>query len=77
MGLIARPRGVKGIIQAFLGNEKHLWMWDYNSMKLELEKIGFTEIRRGYFNDSEDPMFKSVEEQGRFVDAVDIQCKKP
>ncbi|HYX18495.1 MAG TPA: methyltransferase domain-containing protein [Nostoc sp.] len=77
MGSITRPRGLKGIIQTFFGNGKHLWMWDYKSLKLELENIGFTDIRIAYFNDSEDPMFKSVEDQERFVDAVAIQCKKP
>jgi hypothetical protein len=77
MGSLSSSRGIIGIIQGILSNSKHLWMWDYNSIKLELEKVGFTDIRRAYFNDSEDKMFESVEDSGRFVNAVAVQCKKP
>ncbi|MDL5052271.1 methyltransferase domain-containing protein [Oscillatoria laete-virens NRMC-F 0139] len=77
MGTIRKSRGVKGLVASFLSKKNHVWMWDYNSMKLELEKIGFTNIRRANFNDSEDPMFKNVEDERRFIEAVAIQCQKP
>ncbi|NES93904.1 MAG: methyltransferase domain-containing protein [Desertifilum sp. SIO1I2] len=77
MGIIRRSRGLKGLVTSFLSNKNHVWMWDYDSMKSELEKIGFTDIRRADFNDSEDPKFKGVEDEKRFIEAVAIQCKKP
>jgi predicted SAM-dependent methyltransferase len=77
IGILSKPRELKGLIQSWMGNGHHLWMWDYDSLALELEKAGFTNIRRAYFNDSEDLFFNDVEDQGRFIDAVAIQCKSP
>ncbi len=62
-------------------------MWDYPSIHNELSKIGFTEIRRCKFNDSEEEMFKLVEDKSRFLEfmasenkyyeALAIECRKP
>src|SRR5262245_50409478 len=41
LGCEARPRGFAGLIRSWLGNSKHLWMWDYKSMAAELASIGF------------------------------------
>ena len=41
-----------------------------------LKKGGFIEIRNCKFNDSEDLIFKLVENESRFKNAVAIECKK-
>lgn len=76
LGTEARERGLKSILTAVLGNARHLWMWDYISLQAELNKAGFTAIRRCQFNDSSDPMFQYVESEDRFKNALAIECKK-
>ena len=76
LGIKQRPRGIKGFVSSFFGNSHHLWMWDHKSLSLELENAGFREVRECKFNDSEDMMFKHVESEGRFINAVSIECKK-
>ncbi|MBK7888457.1 MAG: methyltransferase domain-containing protein [Bacteroidetes bacterium] len=76
MGITERQRGVKGLINTFLGNAHHMWMWDTKSLAEELRKAGFTAIRACKFNDSEDAMFKHVENAERFENAVAIECRK-
>lgn len=76
MGITERPRGVKGIMNAFLGNAHHLWMWDSKSLGEELRKAGFTQIRECSYNDSADEMFKFVENKERFENAVAFECIK-
>ena len=76
LGINERPRGFKGFISSFLGNANHLWMWDKKSLSEELKKVGFKEIRVCEFNDSEDTMFKHVEDLTRFQNAVSIECRK-
>ncbi|MCI5059301.1 MAG: methyltransferase domain-containing protein [Flavobacteriales bacterium] len=78
MGTTSRPRGIKGFVTTFFGNSKHLWMWDYYSLSGELEKAGFSEIRRCTFKDFQDPAFGFVEyDEDRFRSAVAIECTKP
>lgn len=74
LGIAERPRGLRGLLKSWLGNSQHLWMWDYPSLRRELETAGFTEIRSARIGDSGDPMFAAVEEESRWVDAVGIQC---
>lgn len=74
LGVKQRQRGLKGFLSSFFGNSHHLWMWDNKS--LELKNVGFKNIRECKFNDSEDKMFQFVEDKGRFVNAVSIECKK-
>jgi ubiquinone/menaquinone biosynthesis C-methylase UbiE len=76
MGVEERPKGMKAFLSSFLGNSHHLWMWDKYSLSEELQKAGFKEIRSCKFNDSEDTMFKHVEDANRFENAVAIECKK-
>jgi hypothetical protein len=38
--------------------------------------MGFQQIRRCEFGDSKDPMFKLVEDLGRFVKALAIEARK-
>lgn len=77
LGLIKRPRRWFDFLKSWLGHSGHLWMWDFKSMRWELSSAGFIDIRRCEFGDCPDLMFRDVEEEGRFVDAVAIECKKP
>ena len=77
LGVEVRPRGGAGLIKSWLGNSSHLWMWDYNSLQHELKNAGFVGIRRCAFGDSPDPLFQDVEDSGRFVNAVAVECFKP
>ena len=76
LGIKTRPREIKGFISSFFGNSHHLWMWDSKSLSEELKKAGFSQIRQCSFNDSEDEMFKLVEDIGRFENASAIECRK-
>ena len=76
LGIKERPRGIKGFLSSFIGNSHHLWMWDKKSLSEELKKVGFKEIRVCEFNDSDDTMFKYVEDITRFQNAVALECKK-
>ena len=76
LGAPHRPKGFLQKLSALFGNHHHLWMWDSVSMKEELRKAGFREIRDCKFNDSTDEMFKYVENPERFVNAVAIECRK-
>ncbi|HNZ27375.1 MAG TPA: methyltransferase domain-containing protein [Spirochaetota bacterium] len=76
MGLEKRDRGIKSIFVSALGNAKHLWLWDKESAICQLEKTGFTNIRVCEYNDSEDDMFKLVEEKKRFENSIALEMKK-
>ena len=76
LGIRKRPRSLKELLGACFGNSHHLWMWDDKSISQELAQYGFREIRRCNFNDCEDTMFKLVEGEGRFKNAVAMECKK-
>lgn len=76
LGRESRPRTLVEHLRTALGNSIHLWMWDEYSLKKELEAVGFINIRRCHFGDSQDPMFARVEDPTRFVDqstGVDIE----
>lgn len=68
LGTRQRPRGLVGRLRSLFGNAAHLWMWDAASMRHELERAGFVDIRKAGFGDSGDPMFERVERAERFVD---------
>ena len=77
LGREKRNRGLKGMILEYFGNSHHLWMWDYKSIENELSKVGFVDIRRAVFSDSEDKMFESVEDEGRWTDCLGVESFKP
>ena len=77
LGLETRPRGILGLVKSWLGNSSYLWMWDYNSLQLELVSAGFVNIRPCVFGDASDSLFNDVEEASRFVDAVAVDARKP
>lgn len=74
LGVAERPRGVRGLLRTWLGNNQHLWMWDYPSLRRELAAAGFKDIRPARLGDSGEPMFAAVEEESRWVEAVAIHC---
>lgn len=76
LGLAERPRSAQQLIRSFWGNSHHLWMWDAHSLAHELREAGFINIRSCSFNDCEDEAFSQVEESGRFINAVAIECRK-
>ena len=76
LGKETKGRNFKEKISNLFGNSHHLWMWDYASMKTELVKIGFVNIRRCLYNDSKDAFFELVERESRFINALAIECSK-
>jgi SAM-dependent methyltransferase len=77
LGLESRPRSLKEFIISRLGNSLHLWMWDYKSIELELEKAGFVMVRRAFISDSSDNMFSGVEDKSRWDNCLGVECKRP
>jgi hypothetical protein len=77
LGRRQRLRGLQGLLQHWLGNSAHLWMWDERSLAARLRQHGFVNIRRAACGDSEDPRFAEVENPDRFIDALAIQCARP
>lgn len=76
LGLESRPRGLRGVLSAVLGNSRHLWMWDYESMAKELDAAGFVAIRRAQFGDSAEPRFADVEVEQRWVNCLGVECHR-
>ncbi len=70
-------RGLRSLPRAIFGRSQHLWMWDFKAFVPELETAGFTAIRRAFFGDSGDPVFADVESEGRWVNCLGIECRKP
>lgn len=77
LGKEFRNRNIKDFIYSLFSNSSHLWMWDYKSLYPEIKRAGFTEIRKAYFGDSSDIMFRDVENKERWVDCLGVECKKP
>ena len=76
LGQLIRPRGMYSLMIESFGNTRHRWMWDFSSLHYELGKVGFQNIRPAQFGDSKDPMFRLVEQKGRWENALAIECKK-
>lgn len=74
LGQTTRERGLIGFLRSALGNSRHLWMWDYESLWQELSTAGFEQIRRAYYNDSREPAFLAVEDRSRWVNNLGIEC---
>jgi hypothetical protein len=52
-------------------------MWDFKSLKVELNQVGFDQIRRAHFGDSDHSDFFDVEEEERWVNCLGVECIKP
>ncbi|MEO2012814.1 MAG: methyltransferase [Fuerstiella sp.] len=77
LGKEKRNRGISAFLSEWLGNYQHLWMWDYKSIVRELRDVGFVNVRRAYFGDSEDTMFNLTEDETRWENALGVECQKP
>lgn len=77
LGWEQRERGIRGLLVDWLGNSRHLWMWDYPALNAELADAGFIDIRRAEFGDSEDPRFAEAEREDRWLNALGIECRRP
>lgn len=78
LGRIHHRKDPIGILRRVFGSGRgHLWLWDYKATEKELAQVGFRNIRRAYYNDSDDEMFKAVEDEGRWEGGtVGIDCIK-
>lgn len=76
MGAKTQPKGFFQRLKGTLSNAHHLWMWDHDGLTVEMEKVGFKQIRRCQFNDSDWDAFKLVEDESRFVNAVALEATK-
>lgn len=77
LGYHTRPRGLRAVLREWLGNSRHLWMWDFKSLSAELADAGFAQIRRASFGDSADRRFAEVEDLGRWEGQLGIECIRP
>ena len=77
LGEASLPRGLKAMPAALFGRSRHLWMWDYKGMAEQLAEAGFTDIRRAQIGDSTDPRFGEVEDEGRWIDCLGVECQRP
>ena len=76
LGEEARPRSLLDFATRWLGNSRHLWLWDYKSVEQELHHAGFRGIRRAQYGDSTDSIFLEVEERGRWENCLGVECVK-
>jgi Methyltransferase domain len=78
MGTRKRDRGLKGLLKGWLGNSRHLWMWDEAALAAALEEAGFSRIKRVRYLDSGDPMFDMLEVQhpewAEYVLGMESRC---
>ena len=76
LGFERAPGGFLGFLHSWLATSRHLWMWDYASLRRALITHGFDNVRRCQFGDSSDSMFALVEDRGRFEGALAIEAQK-
>ena len=76
LGRERRQRTLPAFVAEWLGSGQHLWMWDFKSLRRELEEAGFVEIRRAAFGDAKDAAFADVEDEDRWRDCLGIECRK-
>ena len=67
LGTIDRKRTIKEMVKNHFGSSKHLWMWDYISLRKELLNSGFVKVREAEYNDSIFNEFKLVETKSRWI----------
>ena len=77
LGMLERRRGPGDKLKAIFGRSQHLTMWDYKGMSAELERAGFTRIRRAVCKDGSDPRFLDVEDPGRWENCLGVECFRP
>ncbi len=76
LGVERRSKGFISMIVDAYGGGKHMWMWDFYSLKYELEIAGFTNVRRCRCKDSGDKYFDEVENDIMFDCGFGVECFK-
>jgi hypothetical protein len=76
MGIEAPDSRLSSRIRRVLGFSHHYWLYDEQSMRIELEKAGYTGIRRCVCGDSEIAEFSEIEDEGQFTNNLAIECFK-
>jgi SAM-dependent methyltransferase len=76
LGLVDRPRSIMEHLRHIIGNSRHLWMWDYPALRVELLSAGFSEVRRASVGDSLDTKFLEVEDVYRWEGNLGIECRR-
>ena len=77
LGMRSRPRGLSGVLRAWLGHSRHLWMWDFASLSAELRRAGFEGVRRATYGDSALARFGEVEDPDRWDGCLGLECRRP
>jgi hypothetical protein len=63
LGFERRPRTLGQRVREWLGNSRHLWAWDEQSMGQALRDCGFANVRRVHYRDSGDAVFDELEQE--------------
>jgi SAM-dependent methyltransferase len=77
LGQRTRRRGAAAFLRDWLGNSRHLWMWDAKTMTKHLADAGFVGVRRADMGDSDDPLFRDVEADERWRGCLGMECRRP
>jgi len=77
LGQRTRRRGPVAFLRDWLGNSRHLWMWDAKAMAKHLTDAGFVGVRRAELGDSEDGLFRDVEDEERWKGCLGMECRRP
>lgn len=64
-------------LKSFLRTDVHRWLYDEASLTALLEEIGFVEIRRRCYLESEIPEVEQVEDPDRLQGAVCLEARNP
>lgn len=73
LGVEKRPRGFADFLRARLRNSWHTWPWDYPSLAHKLAEAGSVNPRPATFNGSSAEMFRAVESESHWQDALGIE----
>lgn len=73
LGFRQRPRTLPQRLREWLGNSRHLWLWDAASMTKALTAAGFSDAREVNYRDSGDPIFDELEEPAHWELALGME----
>jgi SAM-dependent methyltransferase len=76
LGQETRGRGIVDLLRLWLGHSRHLWLWDFAAAASELDAVGFVAIRKAMPGDADEPAFRDVEREDRWIDAFAIECRR-
>lgn len=77
IGVKSKPKNFFDFLISYLGNSKHLWLWDYETTLKELDAVGFKKIRKYNYGEYDlYPEFSHVEKETRFLNSFAVECTK-